>query len=110
MTKDILKGAGFAETYNYSFIKKPELFGFSKAIELKNPISSDFKYLRPSLIPGLLKNAESNFRYFDQLKIFELGKIFSTHPIRNTTGNSKPFALCTVINRTPSLLSLTDSF
>lgn len=79
MSKNILKEAGFSEVYNYSFIgdKEANTFKYSDAVELENPISLDYKYLRPSLIPNLIKNVESNFKYFDKVKIFELGKIFS---------------------------------
>lgn len=83
LSKDILKEAGFTEAYNYSFIseKDREMFKYSKheLIEIGNPTSLDFQYLRPSLIPNLLKNIEKNFRNFAEIKIFELGKIFH-HP------------------------------
>jgi phenylalanyl-tRNA synthetase beta chain len=81
MVKDILKETGFSEVYNYSFIsenlakkldyKKEEL------IEVENPTSLEFKYLRPSLIPKILENVQKNQSYFQEIKIFELGKIFS---------------------------------
>ena len=80
MVKDILKETGFSEVYNYSFIsenlakkldyKKEEL------IEVENPTSLEFKYLRPSLIPKILENVQKNQSYFQEIKIFELGKIF----------------------------------
>jgi phenylalanyl-tRNA synthetase beta chain len=80
MVKDILKEIGFSEVYNYSFIsenlaknldyKKEEL------IEVENPTSLEFKYLRPSLIPKLLENVQKNQPYFQEIKIFELGKVF----------------------------------
>lgn len=77
--KNILKELGFAEVYNYSFIseKEAEILGYKKeTIEVANPVSIEQKYLRPSLIPGLLKNAKENLKFFDKIKIFELGKIF----------------------------------
>lgn len=80
MTKDILKELGFTEVYNYSFIgeKKAKVFGYEGKgiIEVENPMSKEQRYLRPSLIPNLLKNVVDNFRYFDEIKIFELGKTF----------------------------------
>jgi len=80
LSKDILKEAGFSEVYNYSFIsgKDGEIFKYSKhdLMDVENPTSLDFQYLRPSLIPNLLKNIEKNFRNFSKIKIFELGKIF----------------------------------
>ncbi len=80
MTKNILKEAGFTEVYNYSFISENDakVFGWhSQAIiELENPLSKEQKYLRPSLVPNLLKNVQKNQNYYDEIKIFELGKIF----------------------------------
>jgi len=80
MTKDILKEAGFSEVYNYSFIseKDREIFKYknTELVEVENPTSFDFQYLRPSLIPNLLKNIEKNQRSFAEITIFELGKIF----------------------------------
>lgn len=80
LSKDTLKEAGFTEIYNYSFISERdrEIFKYDKEelIEVENPTSLDFQYLRPSLIPNLLKNIEKNFRNFAEMKIFELGKIF----------------------------------
>jgi len=81
VSKNILKELGFTEVYNYSFISDYDvrIFGYndSEIIELENPISSEQKYLRPSLIPNLLKNIESNFKNFNEIKIFELGKVFT---------------------------------
>ena len=76
-TKDILAGLGFIEVYNYSFFnsKFQEKHAFS-ALELTNPVSQEQKYLRTCLIPNLLKNVKDNFKYFDQVKIFEVGRIF----------------------------------
>ncbi len=79
--KNILKEAGFTEVYNYSFIgeKKANAFGYKKGelVELENPLSLDYKYLRPSLIPNLLKNLRENSKNFKDINIFELGKIFT---------------------------------
>ena len=80
VVKDILKELGFSEIYNYSFFSDKEVknFGYKKQdlIEVKNPVSRQQKYLRTSLIPNLLKNVQENQKYFKEIKIFELGKIF----------------------------------
>jgi len=80
MVKNIMKEAGFVEVYNYSFFGKREadLFGCKEKelIEVENPLSQEYRYLRTSLIPNLLKNIEKNFRQFQKIKIFELGRIF----------------------------------
>jgi hypothetical protein len=69
IVRNVLAGAGFSEVYNYSFGKKGD-------IPLFNPIAKDKQYLRTSLLECLRKNAEDNLRYFDKVKIFEIGKIF----------------------------------
>ena len=78
--RDILKERGFSEIYNYSFIsdKDKENFGWKNGelLEVQNPMSLFNKYLRPSLVPNLLKNIKENLKNFDEIKIFELGKIF----------------------------------
>lgn len=78
MAKNILKEAGFSEIYNYSFISENDknIFGNKYLIEMENPISADYKYLRPSLIPNLLKNIQKNQKGSEKIKIFELGKIY----------------------------------
>ncbi len=80
IAKDILKEAGFTEVYNYSFFgeKEAKLFGHKEGelIEVNNPLSQEQKNLRTSLIPNLLKNVEKNFKRTEEIRIFELGKIF----------------------------------
>jgi phenylalanyl-tRNA synthetase beta chain len=77
--KDVLVSLGFTEVYNYSFLSKEDIenFGFEKeAIEIENPASAFYQFLRPSLIPGLIKNIQKNQAEFSEIKIFEIGKIF----------------------------------
>lgn len=78
----ILAGLGLSEVYNYSFIGKSEIKfldqpAVKNLVELENPISEDKKYLRPSLIPALMKNIEDNRRFYDAVRIFEIGRIFA---------------------------------
>ncbi len=61
--------AGFSEVYNYSFMSEGE-------VEIQNPIAEDKKYLRASLLPGLIDNVGQNFKNFSEVKIFEIGKVF----------------------------------
>jgi phenylalanyl-tRNA synthetase beta chain len=77
--KDVLVSLGFTEVYNYSFLSKEDIenFGFEKeAIEIENPASAFYQFLRPSLIPGLIKNVQKNQAEFSEMKIFEIGKVF----------------------------------
>jgi len=87
LTKNILKEASFTEVYNYSFVSEKDIrrvpIGMgeldqpkSALIEVENPISLEQEYLRPSLIPNLLKNVAKNQKNFREIRIFELGKIF----------------------------------
>lgn len=80
LVKNILKETGFSEVYNYSFFgeREAKIFGFfsDDLIEIENPISLKLKYLRRSLIPNLLNNIKENLKYFKQIKIFEIGKIY----------------------------------
>jgi len=78
--KDILKATGFSEVYNYSFIsKKTGDYLHSGLVELENPFSEQFYYLRPNLLINLLGNTRHNSKYFQkekEIKIFELGTVF----------------------------------
>lgn len=83
MVKNVLKEVGLTEVYNYSFIGDDEAKNFhyqdKELIELENPTTQEQKYLRPSLIPNLLRDVQRNQKHFAQVKIFELGKVFSFH-------------------------------
>lgn len=77
---------GFDEVCNWSFVGAKELEsaenleGYpvaSNVVVVENPMSEDFAFLRPSLTPGLLKNIESNGRFFDPVRIFEIGAVFT---------------------------------
>lgn len=77
--KNILKEFGFIEISNYSFVSKEDIESFAfprEAIELQNPVSAAYQYLRPSLMINLIKNIQRNQNYFKEIKIFEIGKIF----------------------------------
>ncbi len=97
--KKIVSSIGFDEVYSYSFVSESDLdnFGIPKrtAIELENPISSEYKYLRPNQIINLLKASEKNLRYFEDIKIFEIGKTFF-----NTIGENEKWRWsCLISNK-----------
>lgn len=48
----------------------------SASIEIENPMSPEEKYFRASLLPNLFKNVLLNENNFDEIKIFEIGKVF----------------------------------
>ena len=67
--KEVLVGAGLSEVYNYSFSDSGEF-------ELQNPISEEKKFLRIDLANGLIANINDNLRFFDEVRIFEIGNVF----------------------------------
>lgn len=71
---------GLNEVVSWSFMNSVKASNFSKLQEelhLKNPISSELDYMRPSILPNLLEAAEKNQnRGINDLKLFELGSIF----------------------------------
>lgn len=71
---------GLNEVYLYSFVSEADLINFktkaNSAVKLLNPTSIETAYLRPTLIINLLKASGNNFRFFDEVKIFEIGKAF----------------------------------
>lgn len=75
------------EIYNYSFVGAADLeylasapnvlFGNSVLpVRVANPISDERTHLRPSLVAGLYANVADNARYFEQVRIYEVGKAF----------------------------------
>ncbi|MBU1145996.1 phenylalanine--tRNA ligase subunit beta, partial [Patescibacteria group bacterium] len=81
LVKNILAaGLRMTEVYNYSFTEEKVLrkFGLNPAdhIKLKNSINKNLTHLRQSLVPGLVANISENQHFSDEVRIFELGKIF----------------------------------
>jgi phenylalanyl-tRNA synthetase beta chain len=74
--REILSGFGFSETYNYSMMAERHAKGYALDLaEVANPVSDEFQYMRPRLLPGLLKNMASNAKYFSKVKLFEVGRV-----------------------------------
>lgn len=72
---DFLKSRGFYEVLNLSMSRhQPD----ESSIEILNPLSSELKYMRRSLIEGMLHNLAFNTnRRREDLRLFEFGKIYS---------------------------------
>ena len=79
-TKEALKYWGFTEVYNYSLVSSDLLkktgFNPQNCLRLSNPLTSEWKYMRPSLIPGILQTITNNQSREEVMKIFELSKIY----------------------------------
>ena len=74
----ILSTNGFNEHYSNSLYSDKENLLFSKKmdVEISNPLSSDMKYLRNSIIPGLLNAVSFNINHGNKnFKLFEMGAI-----------------------------------
>ena len=78
--KRLLASDGYTEIVTWSFMdsQKARLFSDVKEeLTLQNPISSDLDYMRPSILPNLLRIANNNInRSFHDLSLFEVGPVF----------------------------------
>jgi len=72
--KSALKYWGFTETYTYSLVSKD--MASPDALKLKNPLSSDWEYLRTSLIPSHMQVIRENFGRSSGLKLFEIANVY----------------------------------
>ena len=70
----------YFDMYTYSFVNtelmNKVLWNIDDLVPMKNPLSEELTHLRWSLIPNLLLSLEKNNRDFNNLKLFELEKIF----------------------------------
>jgi phenylalanyl-tRNA synthetase beta chain len=73
-----LAGVGYNEVYNYVFLSDElkELLKLGDVHELAAPQSSDYRWLRTSLVPRMLINVRDNLRFTDAVKLFETGHVF----------------------------------
>jgi len=78
--KDYLVRWGLTEAVNYPFLSEEDIKAAKicakDLLEVSNPIQEENRYLRNSLIPGLLKTVAKN-PSFDDIEIFEIGHVFS---------------------------------
>ena len=77
-----LTALGLSEVCNYDLLSEKTLtaarLSGADQPRVANPLSEDWAVLRPSLLPGLLKNAAYNLsRGADAVRFFELGKVYA---------------------------------
>ncbi|MDJ0275293.1 phenylalanine--tRNA ligase subunit beta [Sphingomonas sp. 2R-10] len=79
---------GLAEAITWSFIADDEAAPFGGgAWEVVNPIASDMRVMRPSLLPGLLSAAARNLkRGASSVRLFEIGRRYLADGERMTLG------------------------
>ena len=94
--KNLLRGQGFSEAYNYSFyspkdfdlMKLPEGAAERNAVRILNPISEELSVMRTFLAPSMLMNAVRNIRRGnDEGRQFEVA---NTYLPRNTAASEQP--------------------
>ncbi len=76
---------GFSETFGYSFAGTADNEAFrpardTAALPLANPVFADRPELRLSQLPGLLHQAAGNQDRFDDVRLFEVGRIYFKKP------------------------------
>jgi phenylalanyl-tRNA synthetase beta chain len=80
MVRATLTGQGFTEVSNYSFISEAEAATFASwtgtLLQVANPIIAEQKYMRPSLLPGIRRNLADNSRFFNDFRLFEIGRAY----------------------------------
>lgn len=82
--KDTLVGEGFSEVQTYAFQGEGE-------VEVQNPLANDKKFLRSSLAKGLqdslrLNKKTKDLLESDDIKIFEIGRVFDNEDERLELG------------------------
>lgn len=79
--KDIISQEGFVEVLTYPFLSQSDLstIGLTSddLLEVANPVQSENKYMRNSLIPALMRTVAKN-PTFDPVLVFEVGNVFDT--------------------------------
>lgn len=72
---------GYTETYTYSMLSKELLDIFHRdekeTYMITNPISTDWVYMRPTLLPSMLLCIKQNMPYETDLKLFELSMTYA---------------------------------
>lgn len=80
LKKYLAYGMQMVEQVNYAFYDEQFISQISltpkKTIDIINPVSENNYRLVQSLIPGLLKNALSNKSLIDELRFFEIAKVW----------------------------------
>ncbi len=86
--KDLLAGSGLTEVYSFAFVSKDQLdnYGISEqnVVKIKNPLTIDQEYMRPSLVPSMLTAISKNN------KRFPVGGLFEVAPVYKNRKNDRP--------------------
>lgn len=88
---EALRAQGLNEAITYTMVSGKLLqwtqIDTREAVKVKNPLSLDQEYMRPSLLPSLLSVVLTNFNLGQKdLKLFELGKVYAAAGEEDTIG------------------------
>lgn len=85
--RDILTGCGLDEVITYSLVDIEDERRLLRRnldpvqyLRVRNPLSAERAYLRQTLLPSLLRTARENFRFVEQVTIFEIGAVYLPVP------------------------------
>ncbi len=82
--KTRLRDWGFVELYAYSMIseKLMDIFHLdkTKSYKITNPLSEEWVYMRPTLLPSVLETVSKNTKIAHDLSLFELSMIYRYRP------------------------------
>lgn len=82
----VMVSCGLHETISYSFANTEDsallgdnkIINIGKSVELINPMNADQKYMRQSLLPGLLRSVSYNInRGVKNISLYEVGVVFN---------------------------------
>lgn len=81
--KYFLKHLGLHESMNYSMVSDQMIEGMNidakHHLKLANTNSEELQYMRISLLPSIVKNIKENTGKRDELRFFELSKVYYPH-------------------------------
>jgi phenylalanyl-tRNA synthetase beta chain len=85
--RDLLLSTGYHEAISSTFCSATDAATFAAqpgtAVAMDNPLSEEAGMLRPSLVPGMLTMLAHNLnRNVDDVRLFEMGTVFSGSPDR----------------------------
>jgi len=76
--RKLVAAQGFHEVYNYSFLSDETAAKFNldprDHVRVLNPIAVDQALMRTTLVPGIWKNIVENSRFFEDFRLFEIGR------------------------------------
>lgn len=96
--KQKVKALGYSEVYTYSLVddKQLENLGIDpeKTLRITNPVSIDYRYLRPILLGNLIQALKLNLGNTNSIRLFELGKEYRGETLDKV---EEPYSLTAIL-------------